>query len=456
MLSFKELHEQRSNKKSQTLVEYIINVANYKFNTTFTFIDNMKMLDESGSFTMSLFRDLSSDRALSINWTDSDEFASLSYWNDYAGSPYKADKEIIFEATTDIKQLKPVVYAAFDQLLSQHKIMLENVIVKDGSKLYEAASSPEEDAWLKDLFGNDARVELKSAQTAKPQAETDSVEAKPKRKSSKPEIPQYYANPDEVFDDLESSVTALCRGTGFNGIIVAGPGGTGKSYHVEKALLASGLKPETDWVKFKVRMTPAQIYIALLNNYDKIIVFDDCDDALQNKTAANLFKAALDTTADRYVSWYKLDTIDTTGLPNEVIQGLVQNDAKKRLPSTFIFTGAIIFITNLSVRKIDPALLTRCDVIDVTLKSDDMFKVLQRQFANVKIPVYNRATGEVIDIGTNQELKNEILQFIASPEYQAHMKKYNIPLNFRLLQRAYSFANANDKTWKRRMFNVVY
>ena len=98
-----------------------------------------------------------------------------------------------------------------------------------------------------------------------------------------------------------------------------------------------------------------------------------------------------------------------------------------------------------------------------------MAQIIKDQLPNIKISGHNRATGEEINIGTNMELKQEVYDFLMSPEYQEHMKKYlegskafskdlmkkyNIPLNMRLFQRAYAFAHANDKSWKRRMFNI--
>ena len=255
---------------------------------------------------------------------------------------------------------------------------------------------------------------------------------------------------------MEDSVRQLSRGGALHGVLIAGPGGTGKSYHVEKAFEAEGLQPGKDWVKFKVRMTPPEIYKTLLNNYDKIIVFDDCDEALTNKTAANIFKSAIDTYEHRTVSWFKTDTLNTQGLPNEVIKGLVNNDAKHRLPSTFEFTGACVFITNLPLYKIDSALITRCDVIDVTLRRNDIGEIIKNQLANIEIPVHQRATGKTVNIGTNEKLKREVLEFLLSDEYKKHMMSHNMPLNFRLFKLAYTYAYNNPESWKRRMFSVIH
>lgn len=447
MKSLREILSVKKNNKSQEVVDIVTRIADDKFGSAFKFVSNFDMLDEAGKYSMSLFRDMLSEKAISINWDENDQFESISYWNDYAGSPMQPTKEVFLkESVTDTQALKSLVSAVFDRLTSciEEKHLMEHVEIFDGRQLTESSEYDDLESELDALLS-------KSRQKADKPTITASRAAKPK----KVEEEIHYADPDYVFEDVEDSIKMLCNGSGFYGVVIAGPGGTGKSYHVEKALDESGMKPGTDWVKYKTHMTPAQIYLALLQNYNKIIVFDDCDDALLNKTSANIFKAALETNGKRVLGWNKADVINIPpNLPMSVVKGLVNNDAKHRLPSQFTFEGSIIFITNLPVKKIDAAVLTRCDTIDVTLRNVDMAKLIQKQLPNIKIMGRNRATGEEINIGTNLELKQEVYDFLMSPEYQAHMQKYNMPLNMRLFQRAYAFAYANDKSWRRRMFNI--
>ena len=447
MKSLREILSVKKNNKSQEVVDIVTRIADDKFGSAFKFVSNFDMLDEAGKYSMSLFRDMLSEKAISINWDENDQFESISYWNDYAGSPLQPTKEVFLkEAVSDSRVLKSLVSAVFDRLTScvEEKHLMEHVEIFDGRVLKESSDYDDLESELDALF-------TKSRQKADKPTITSSRAAKPKK--AEEEI--HYADPDYVFEDVEDSIKMLCNGSGFYGVVIAGPGGTGKSYHVEKALDESGMKPGVDWVKYKTHMTPAQIYLALLQNYNKIIVFDDCDDALLNRTSANIFKAALETNGKRVLGWNKADVISIPpNLPMSVVKGLVNNDAKHRLPSQFTFEGSIIFITNLPVKKIDSAVLTRCDTIDVTLRNVDMAKLIQKQLPNIKIMGRNRVTGEEINIGTNLELKQEVYDFLTSPEYQAHMQKYNMPLNMRLFQRAYAFAYANDKSWRRRMFNI--
>lgn len=476
MQSLKEILAGKKNNKSQLVADIITRIADSKFGSAFQFIDNFNMIDEDGKYCMSLYRDMLSEKALSVNWDENDQFESISYWNDYAGSPMQPTKEVFFkEDITDTSVLKSLVNAVFTRLTTcvEEKHLNEHVEFFDGRILTEDVSDDDDMNFDLSDFKKAFAAKRAGTQPATP-VKTPTKTAvenedrldrmlnrskvktqKAKEEQEKKEAEVHYADPKYVFQDVEDSVKMLVNGAGFYGVVIAGPGGTGKSYHVEKALNECGLTPGADWIKYKTHMTPAQIYLALLQNYNKIIVFDDCDDALLNKTTANIFKAALETNGKRVIGWNKSDTIQIPpNMPMSVVKGLVNNDKKHRMPSSFTFEGSIIFITNLPIRKVDAAVLTRCDNIDVTLRREDMAQIIKDQLPNIKISGHNRATGEEINIGTNLELKKEVYDFLMSPEYQEHMKKYNIPLNMRLFQRAYAFAHANDKSWKRRMFNI--
>lgn len=467
MQSLKEFLGSRENHRdAQLLADITTDISNFRLNAKFKFLDNFKMkIDEYSTYKMSLYVDELSEKALGLNWANS-EIASISYWSDYSASPQQPTKNILFNETLTLKNIKPILNAVYERLLSckEDKKLLENVEFTDGDLLTEAEDDDDEfaDIFAKlDFTGITAKNKAEKEEKNKSTPKTTTTAGRTTTAAAKVNddgdiIGSNYADPKYVFQDLEDSVRQLCRGGALNGVLIAGPGGTGKSYHVEKAFEAEGLQPGKDWVKFKVRMTPPEIYKTLLNNYDKIIVFDDCDEALTNKTAANIFKSAIDTYEHRTVSWFKTDTLNTQGLPNEVIKGLVNNDAKHRLPSTFEFTGACIFITNLPLYKIDSALLTRCDVIDVTLRRNDIGEIIKNQLSNIEIPVHQRATGKTINIGTNEELKQEVLEFLLSDEYKKHMIAHNMPLNFRLFKLAYTYAYNNPESWKRRMFSVIH
>ena len=118
MQSLKEILAAKKNNKSQIVADIITRLADSHFGSAFKFIDNFDMIDESGKYCMSLYRDMLSEKALSVNWDENDQFESISYWNDYAGSPLKPTKEVFFkEDVSDTTTLKSLVNAVFKRLM---------------------------------------------------------------------------------------------------------------------------------------------------------------------------------------------------------------------------------------------------------------------------------------------------------------------------------------------------
>lgn len=144
-------------------------------------------------------------------------------------------------------------------------------------------------------------------------------------------------------------------------VIVTGEGGLGKSHTVMKQLKLNGKKNIADlpegtithsqdyYVVVKGYSTPKGLFRTLYENRTKLIIFDDCDSILRNDDAANLLKAALDSYDTRIVTWN------------------AESFGESDLPRSFEFEGAIIFISNLSMRKIPQAVITRAACADVSM-----------------------------------------------------------------------------------------
>jgi len=144
------------------------------------------------------------------------------------------------------------------------------------------------------------------------------------------------------------------------------------------------LGPEGDkWILVKGRSSPLGLYSALFLNRDKLIVFDDIDSIFGNKDTVNMLKSAVDSYDKRVISWLSPITVDVSRLGKEDIQKLYDDidaklrddptNAKIKYPNTFEFTGRVIFISNIHESKMDKAIKSRSFVIDITLKSTDVF-----------------------------------------------------------------------------------
>lgn len=174
-------------------------------------------------------------------------------------------------------------------------------------------------------------------------------------------------NINERFEFVENLVQMIATGLTPSAVIT-GEGGLGKTYTVNKTLIASGLKDLTDlgalevnsvvrrtkaFVSVKGYSTPKGLYRTLYENKDSVIVFDDCDSILKDPVALNLLKSALDSYGKRVISW--------------MAEGFGRDDD---LPRSFEFKGRVIFISNLSQDKIDQAIRSRSMMVDLTMNED--------------------------------------------------------------------------------------
>ena len=150
----------------------------------------------------------------------------------------------------------------------------------------------------------------------------------------------------------------------------------GKTYTVNKTLVASGLKDLSDagaleigsvvnransFTSIKGYSTPKGLYRTLYENKDSVVVFDDCDSILKDPVALNLLKSALDSYGKRIISW-------------NAEAGFGRDD---ELPRSFEFKGRVIFISNLSQDKIDQAIRSRSMMVDLSMTEDQKIERME-------------------------------------------------------------------------------
>jgi hypothetical protein len=157
-------------------------------------------------------------------------------------------------------------------------------------------------------------------------------------------------------------------------LIITGEGGLGKTYTVMKTLKDAGLTNtrdsmqkfvdveagedaaefviEGDYTVVKGYSTARGLYRTLFENRERIVVFDDCDKVLRDEVAVNLLKSALDSYDERWITW------NSEQSPNS------------DLPKSFLFTGQIIFISNLAQYKIDQAVRSRSMCVDLMMNTE--------------------------------------------------------------------------------------
>jgi len=160
-------------------------------------------------------------------------------------------------------------------------------------------------------------------------------------------------------------------------LFVSGEGGVGKSYTLIQALQAEELEEDEDYLMIKGRCTAYALYKLLEDNDDKIVIFDDADDVLLDGTALNILKTVLDTQGTRRVRWIS-----------------------KGRDDSFIFTGTVIFLSNIAKSKIDQAILSRSVIIDLFMTVDEKIERMRHvlPFLEDAQDLNNRDRKKVLDL----------------------------------------------------------
>ncbi len=193
--------------------------------------------------------------------------------------------------------------------------------------------------------------------------------------SEKKESKSDKFNINERFEFVEGLVQMIATGLTPSAVIT-GEGGLGKTYTVNKTLVAAGLQDLSDtgalevasvvnrkntFVAVKGYSTPKGLYRTLYENKDSVVVFDDCDSILRDPVALNLLKSALDSYGKRIISWNA-----ETGFGRD-----------EDLPRSFEFKGRVIFISNLSQDKIDQAIRSRSMMVDLSMTEDQKIERME-------------------------------------------------------------------------------
>jgi len=252
--------------------------------------------------------------------------------------------------------------------------------------------------------------------------------------------PQIEETDDEIVARINDrfevlgEMTEACANGIIKSLIVEGSAGAGKSFNVERTLenfsfhsKIAGEEESFDIIRGNI--SPIGLYKKLYEMRDegKTVVFDDCDAVFFDQISLAILKAALDTTPRRVISW-NTNSFD-----------LKEND----IPTKFEFQGAIIFITNMDLentksKQLKPhfeAIMSRSHYLNLTIKSR------RDKFLRIKSLVKD---GDFLDkYNFNQEVKNEVLQFIEDNVDRLR------ELSLRTTVKIADIAKMNPSGWKR-------
>jgi len=233
---------------------------------------------------------------------------------------------------------------------------------------------------------------------------------------------------NERFEFIAQFTKLAAKGV-IPGLVITGDGGLGKTRTVLDTLEKMGLKEDAfgidydeeddgeenegsdaDYVFIKGYSTARNVYTSLYRNNGKIIIFDDCDSSFRDPIGSMIFKAALDSYDKRIISWGAESKDDT-------------------VPSRFLFTGKVIFISNLTMSKFPQAILSRSMLVDLTLTMEEKIERIQYIFQQ--------------ETDYDQDDKIEVMHFLV--KHQAKAKDLNVRSAFNILK----IKKAIGKGWEK-------
>jgi hypothetical protein len=120
-----------------------------------------------------------------------------------------------------------------------------------------------------------------------------------------------------------------------------------------------------DFMVIRGFSTARSLYDILYQFKDKILILDDADAIFKDPVGANLIKAALDDKPVRVLNWS------------------TSRESDSETPTRFVYTGKMIFISNLSINQFPQAIISRSQKVDVSLDNAEKLEIIAEVFKDI-------------------------------------------------------------------------
>lgn len=241
--------------------------------------------------------------------------------------------------------------------------------------------------------------------------------------------------------EYEAQVRIMCNTVRpHNVLIVSGDPGIGKSYRAEQIL-----KQQSN-VKYQIvngSLSAVQLYSLMWQHNDEIIVLDDVNSILQDgKDGASLLKACTESKPVRTLQWQKRNPCcvpvskfnckSNTAVAERMNEYVVNSDRKalinahdsgKTFPDMFYFTGAIIILTNKSLKSFDRvtegAVSNRGSHMQISFSTDGAIDFIKK---------FGPSMTEFNGMHIESKVINDVIAFMTSNEaIKYYVDNYKIP-----------------------------
>lgn len=187
------------------------------------------------------------------------------------------------------------------------------------------------------------------------------------------------ATPEERFEDMKNYINNVIEGIKPLAILCGAPG-VGKTFRVMNNVKKAGKQHGIDYALIKGRLTPSALYATLFEYKDKgkLIIIDDCPDALKDDNCVDILKAAFDSSAERWVSWNTSRPVEMSAEKAEML-GVEIDPVKDKYfyPKEFVYNGGGIIITNWRAGQIDTAVRNRALICDLNFTNNEILQLVR-------------------------------------------------------------------------------